>query len=389
MMIFKKIKFKNFKFIFNLTLLASTFLNLVAKSDSLDNQNLKTLKENAPYKIDKNYLEKNQDLDYILDTGDKIQIIINPELPEFNTISLIDINGTINIPRFNRVYVAGLTINELRNVLNEKYEEILNKPDIEIVINSYRPINAYIYGEVESPGLYTLNVIQEKINNDLLQKQKYINNSSYNQKNKFQKFPTIFDIIRKAGGITEYSNIEKIIVTRNNSFSNGGGKIRAEINFAEVIKTGNYENNIRLRDGDYIVIEKSKIPTLGQFSMAMKSNLNPKFISVYVSGRVESPGEKKVTRLSTVQDAIVLSGGTKALKGKINLIRLNQNGELEKLKISSNKRKRGSKNNPYLKDGDIIYIGKSPFNITSEILGEILDPFGQLIQGLSIYEALN
>ncbi len=274
-------------------------------------------------------------------------------------------------------------------MLNEKYEEILNKPDIEIVINSYRPINAYIYGEVVSPGLYTLNVIQEKINNDLLQKQKYINNSSYNQKNKFQKFPTIFDIIRKAGGITEYSNIEKIIVTRNNSFSNGGGKIRAEINFAEVIKTGNYENNIRLRDGDYIVIEKSKIPTLGQFSMAMKSNLNPKFISVYVSGRVESPGEKKVTRLSTVQDAIVLSGGTKALKGKINLIRLNQNGELEKLKISSNKRKRGSKNNPYLKDGDIIYIGKSPFNITSEILGEILDPFGQLIQGLSIYEALN
>ncbi len=55
-MIFKKIKFKNFKFIFNLTLLASTFLNLVAKSDSLDNQNLKTLKENAPYKIDKNYI---------------------------------------------------------------------------------------------------------------------------------------------------------------------------------------------------------------------------------------------------------------------------------------------------------------------------------------------
>jgi polysaccharide export outer membrane protein len=106
--------------------------------------------------------------------------------------------------------------------------------------------------------------------------------------------------------------------------------------------------------------------------MAMKSNLNPKFISVYVSGRVESPGEKKVTRLSTVQDAIVLSGGTKALKGKINLIRLNQNGELEKLKISSNKRKRGSKNNPYLKDGDIIYIGKSPFNITSEILGSIM-----------------
>ena len=141
-------------------------LNLSAKENSKENNSFTNLKENITNEIDKSYLKKTQDLDYILDTGDKIQIIINPELPELNTNALIDINGTINIPRFNRVYVAGLTINELRNLLNKKYDEILNNPNVEIAIDSYRPINAYIYGEVESPGLYTLNIIQNKTNDE-------------------------------------------------------------------------------------------------------------------------------------------------------------------------------------------------------------------------------
>ena len=103
--------------------------------------------------------------------------------------------------------------------------------------------------------------------------------------------------------------------------------------------------------------------------MAMKSNLNTKFIPIFESSRVEI--QKKTFRLSTVQDVIDLSGGAKVLKSKINLIRLKHNGELEKLKLSL-KKERDEKNNAYLKSREIIYIRKSPFNITSESLGEIL-----------------
>ena len=55
------------------------------------------------------------------------------------------------------MFVSGLTINELTVILNKKYGDFIFDPDVEISIEKYRPIVISIDGEVEDPGIYTLN----------------------------------------------------------------------------------------------------------------------------------------------------------------------------------------------------------------------------------------
>ena len=60
------------------------------------------------------------------------------------------------LPKIKRVYVSGLTISELTNLLNKKYSEFVKYPSIEISVSDYRPVRFFLKGEVLNPGFYTL-----------------------------------------------------------------------------------------------------------------------------------------------------------------------------------------------------------------------------------------
>ena len=99
-------------------------------------------------------------------------------------------------------------------------------------------------------------------------------------------FPTVFDAIKKSGGITINADISKIVITRKNSISNGGGRKQTTINLLDTIMLKDSNQNIRLMDDDTILIPKSNNGFLTDISKAVKSNLNPKFVKVFVYGRV-------------------------------------------------------------------------------------------------------
>ena len=109
----------------------------------------------------------------------------------------------------------GLTINELREKLIANYSEIMFDPEIKIYINSYRPINIYIYGEVKRPGIYTLSgnssELETKINKPFefiddyeesitspIVSQTYRAESVVND----YKIPSLYDAIRASQGLT-------------------------------------------------------------------------------------------------------------------------------------------------------------------------------------------
>ena len=129
-----------------------------------------------------------------------------------------------------------------------------------------------------------------------------------------------------------------------------------------------------MRDGDYIYVGKSDTPSLEQVSKALKSALNPKYINVYVGGNVENPGPKVVPIVSSMLEAIYLAGRKKTFIGPIRINRYNSDGLIETKKIEFNKRsKPGTINNPYLQNGDIVYVGKSSFNVATEVISEIIN----------------
>ena len=333
--------------------------------------------------------------DYLLGSGDVLLIRLSKSIPELEEIFTIDGNGLINLPEIKKIYVKGLTINELEKVLNIKYKNILKNPDIEVLILDYRPINVYLLGEVEEPGMYSFlgssmnqfnysdsnfkkrdsisgedQIRSESMNSIRTIKDKQLLKGGYNR----SYFPTIFDLLRKAGGVTNYSDLTNVKVIRNESQTNGGGKKQAYINFLDVIEKGDFSRNLRIYDNDTIIISKSETEILGQLSKAVKSNLNPKYIRVFVSGRISSPGVISVPKSSTLVDAIEIAGGTKVIRGKTTFIRYKTDGSLDKRLVSPRRGKRGSHNNPYLKSGDIIRIGKGPLGTVTEVLTEVTAP---------------
>ena len=152
-----------------------------------------------------------------------------------------------------------MTTDELVKLLNKAYKEYVKYPDVEIEMKKYRIAKVSIEGEVVNPGLYNLSGAVNFENDKLLEKDFF-----------YQSFPTIFDAIRKSGGISLNSDLSNIKIIRKDSLSNGGGKIATTINLQNSILTGDYSNNLRIYDGDIILIPKSKNSNQILFSKALK-----------------------------------------------------------------------------------------------------------------------
>ena len=70
-------------------------------------------------KISIDYLDFEPKTEYILGPGDIIHISIIKEDPELNLNSFINIDGMIILPEIGRIYIEGLTVYELEQLLDE------------------------------------------------------------------------------------------------------------------------------------------------------------------------------------------------------------------------------------------------------------------------------
>ena len=294
-------------------------------------------------------------------------------------------DGTINIPRLKSTFVEGLTVEELSYLLNKKYKEFYIEPDINVEVVEFRNISVYVDGEVNDPGLYRLpgtidtnpglrssrGTIDTDVKLGLPE-----NNILKRSPSVSGVFPRLYDAITSAGGITSYSDLSNIQIIRRNNLTNGGGKISANVDFLDVIETGSSDNNIRIFDGDIIKVPKSNIDLTAQLSKAVKSNLNPRFINVIVAGRIESPGNIKINKSSSLNEAILMKGGIRPLSGKVNFLRYSDEGLIDKRSFRFSKTSpKGSFKNPILKNGDVIIVGRSGLNVASSVINEITSPF--------------
>ena len=122
----------------------------------------------------------------------------------------------------------------------------------------------------------------------------------------------------------------------------------------------------------------------------MRQSLNPKFIEVFIYGRVEKEGSIKLSNVATLNDAIEFSGGKLPLSGKITLGRIEGDGSVVKRTIKYKKSsKKGTKNNPYLMQGDIISIGSSSFNKVSAVINEVTSPISGLVNAILLFNVFN
>ena len=143
--------------------------------------------------------------------------------------------------------------------------------------------------------------------------------------------------------------------------------------------------NIRLFDGDTLDIDKSCRPTR-QLLKAGQSNLSPQFSNLCHRAS-KYPGGILIPQGSSLNQAISLAGGTKLLKGKVEFVRFNREGTIDRRIFAYNPGARAdAPNNPVLATGDLIRVQDSILSGSASVLNELTGPFIGLY---SIYSLFN
>lgn len=315
----------------------------------------------------------------------------------------INLKGELNLPEIGKIKVEGLTINELENLLQERYKPTIKSPEISIDIEKYRPLSIYISGEVKRPGLYNFDYYKNKqslfksefegelaMPRDSKALQELSENSNISNLGNRRPnpdtviVPKLFDALQKAGGITNYADLTSIKIIRKNSNTYGGGNIETNINFVELLSKGDQTKNIRIFDGDSIIVSKSINPIKEQILLAANSNLTPNQISVFITGNVRQVGTAVLPKGSSLVQAIASTGGKKTFTGKIEFIRFSEKGSAEKKVFNFNPNAPiNSSNNPILVDGDIVYVRKTLFGKSTDFLKEVSNP---IISGYGLFK---
>ena len=346
---------------------------------------------------------------YILGPGDSIQIEVL-DLPELSGTFSIGPDGTMYLPRLRALYVEGLTIEELRLFVTEQLRSYVIEPELYVRPIRYRPIRVYIGGEVKRPGYYTLSGDTEltrlstsaeatrlsagdatAITRPTLNQQPISSSAGSNGISTFGSvFPTVFDAIKRAQGITPYSDLATVEVTRRKTLSSGGGRIRTKLNFLSLITEGDETQNIRLFDGDVVSVSKSPEVLREQLLKAGQTNLTPQFLQVYVSGRVEQPGAVTLPQGSSLLQAVDLAGGTKVLHGKVEFIRFTREGEIDRRIFGFKSDAPASDyRNPVLMAGDVIRLRETALTKSLAVIDEITTPAVGVYSVFSLFDGFS
>lgn len=140
--------------------------------------------------------------------GDRIRLAVWRE-PDWSGQWEIDERGMVTLPRIGPTHVADRPVNEIRELLTERYGEFLQTPAVEVVV--LRRIG--VHGEVRAPTLYWVDLTM-----------------------------TLRDAIAMAGGLTPSGDPNRIVVER------GGERLSfTEAETAAALTAG-------LESGDHIVI---------------------------------------------------------------------------------------------------------------------------------------
>ena len=311
---------------------------------------------------------------YRVGPGDRLAIKVF-QMENFSQDVNILPDGTINLPRIGSIYINRLTLNELNQLITKEYKRILKRPIIYINLIQTRPLRIIVSGEVNRPGIYSL---------DLVNKSKFQNNSGDETYNLTSKgWPTIIEAIQKAGGLTSRADLRKINLKRKDKHSKD---INIKINLWEPLKNGSSITNHYIFDGDRLLIEKSLKINENELQTISRSNFTPSTILVNVIGEVVKPGIQSLRPNIPLTEALLSAGGitSKANKTGIKHIRLKQDGSIETTVIKYNSTFKI--NNKILQDRDIILVPKNKLAKTSETLKNYLEPVRPMLDSISIYK---
>lgn len=132
---------------------------------------------------------------------------------------VVDEEGFLYFPYIGRVHISGLTVTQVREVLTEKLNRVLQRPQVDVKVVAFRSQKVYVGGEVRLPATYNVTDIPF----------------------------TLSEAINRAGGFLPTADQSRLVLSR--------GERTWTLNFQDLQARGNRLDQILLKDGDSLLVQ--------------------------------------------------------------------------------------------------------------------------------------
>ena len=269
---------------------------------------------------------------YTLGPGDEMHIRFHGRDDLMRQFIQVTPDGRLNYLQAHNVKAEGLTIDELREILNRELEIYYQSPRIIITPTRFASKKFHLLGSVRDSGSYQLSgptTLVEAIANARGFKTGYFDHNT-----------------------VELADLARCFLVRNGE--------KMDIDFQKLFHGGDLNQNIYLEPEDYIYIPSSIVN------------------EVYLLGEVMRPGAIGITTDATVMSVITIRNGfsERAFRERILVVRGSMK-EPSTFVINASDILAGKSADFILKPRDIIYIPEKPWNYPEEILDMAMKAFVQ------------
>lgn len=157
---------------------------------------------------------------YRIGKGDVLEIHVWKE-PVLSRETFVRMDGMISMPLLDDLQAAGRTPMEVKKDIQQRLSEFLETPEVTVILKEATSQKFYMIGEIAKPGEYPLTT-------DM----------------------TVLQAFALAGGFTEWADKDKVMILRREN----GQEKRIPVNYKEIVKGKNPEQNILIQAGDTIVV---------------------------------------------------------------------------------------------------------------------------------------
>ena len=178
---------------------------------------------------------------YHIQAGDELEIrfFYNPELNDKVTVRP---DGFISLQLIGELMVLDMTPGQLASMLKERYDDIIQRPEITVAVRGFAAQRFYVDGEVNRPGLYPLT-----------------------------GQVTVMQAIALAGGYRDSARLNELILIRRGPKNE---PMAIPINLHDIINGKDMGQDILLLPFDIVFLPKSPVGNVNKWmTLYIKNNL--------------------------------------------------------------------------------------------------------------------
>ena len=167
--------------------------------------------------------------EYRIQSGDQMDVkfFYNPEL---NEQVIVRPDGRISLQLANDIMAAGMTPQQLIDLLKKKYSTEISKPEIAVIIRTFSAQRVFVDGEVNKAGLVPLT--------DPM---------------------TVLQSISQAGGIKDTALLNGVIVIRRTSDNK---LVAMQLNLEKALDNTDMSQDVTLKPNDIVYVPKTTIANM-------------------------------------------------------------------------------------------------------------------------------